>query len=78
MALKLLLKGGVTGVQALNEFAAVALRKMKATWPETCDWLELIEQLVSPLSRHPEPVRLNPNQRFSSGSRYFMAFLATI
>lgn len=33
-ALKLLRQGGVISVQSLSEFASVALRKMKLSWPE--------------------------------------------
>ena len=36
----LLADGGVISVQVLNEFANVALRKVRLSWPETRDFLD--------------------------------------
>jgi predicted nucleic acid-binding protein len=41
----LLAQGGVVGVQNLNEFAAVASRKMKMPWPEIQEALAAIRTL---------------------------------
>ncbi len=36
----LLADGGIVSVQVLNEFANVALRKVRLSWPETRDFLD--------------------------------------
>jgi predicted nucleic acid-binding protein len=55
IALDLLLRGGKTGVQALNEFVNVVAGKLKNTWEETTGWLQTIEALC------PSPVELTMN-----------------
>jgi predicted nucleic acid-binding protein len=49
---ELLASGSITGVQALNEFAAVARRKLGMSWNEIREFLELICVLC------PEPVAI--------------------
>jgi predicted nucleic acid-binding protein len=39
---ELLAGGGITGVQSLNEFAAVARRKLSMSWKEIKEFLDLI------------------------------------
>lgn len=48
----ILAKGGVISVQVLNEFAAVAARKLRMTWPEVRDVLDTVRAVceVEPLS----------------------------
>ena len=48
----LLAQGGIVGVQTLNEFVSVALRKLGMSWPEVLDALEAIRVLC------PKPVPL--------------------
>jgi predicted nucleic acid-binding protein len=43
-------KGGVVGVQTLNEFVNVAVRKLAAPWDQIADWLSIVRTLC------PEPV----------------------
>src|ERR1700680_985643 len=45
---KLLTDGGWISVQALNEFAAVARRKLKMSWQETTEALSAIGELCEP------------------------------
>jgi predicted nucleic acid-binding protein len=49
---QLLIKGGVIGVQTLNEFVNVANGKLHAPWPTILIWLEAIQKLCA------EPVPL--------------------
>ena len=58
-ALDLLMAGGMVGIQSLNEFANIATRKMKASWPETLLWLERIRKLCDP----PVPLTLEVHYR---------------
>lgn len=44
-ALDLLAQGGVVGVQTLNEFVAVAGRKLRMPWPEIVEALSAIRTL---------------------------------
>jgi predicted nucleic acid-binding protein len=44
---ELLAAGGVIGVQQLNEFIAVALRKLKKTWTDVAEKLDDIRALCS-------------------------------
>ena len=48
----LLAVGGVVSVQVLNEFASVAFRKLKMTWPEIREILATIQEIceVIPLT----------------------------
>jgi predicted nucleic acid-binding protein len=50
IAIALFDKGGVVGVQTLNEFVNVAVRKLAVPWDQIDDWLSLI------LTLSPEPV----------------------
>jgi predicted nucleic acid-binding protein len=52
IAEELLIKGGIIGVQTLNEFVNVAVGKMKTPWPRVLVWLEALHRLCS------EPVPL--------------------
>jgi predicted nucleic acid-binding protein len=49
---QLLIKGGVIGVQTLNEFVNVATGKLRTPWPTVLIWLEAIQRLCA------EPVPL--------------------
>ncbi|HLI65306.1 MAG TPA: PIN domain-containing protein [Caulobacteraceae bacterium] len=42
---QLLASGGVVSVQVLNEFVAVARRKLRAPWPEVVEALAMIRRL---------------------------------
>ena len=44
----LLSAGGLLSVQVLNEFAAVAKRKLKMSWPEIAEALDAARALCSP------------------------------
>jgi predicted nucleic acid-binding protein len=55
----LLAVGGVVGVQSLNEFANIALRKLKAPWDVVDEWLNVISDLCPP----PVPVSLEVHTR---------------
>jgi predicted nucleic acid-binding protein len=45
---RLLAKGGVVGVQALNEFVAVAVRKLGMSWEEVLEALTALRILFPP------------------------------
>ena len=47
VAERLLLEGGVTGVQVLNEFVNVARRKMLLSWPEIREFLDAFRQMLA-------------------------------
>lgn len=47
LALRLIDEGGVVGVQTLNEFSNVALRKLKMGWHEIHDALDTISDLCT-------------------------------
>jgi predicted nucleic acid-binding protein len=51
---RLLAAGGTISVQSLNEFAAVARRKLRFSWPETMQALSDIRALCAP----PLPITL--------------------
>jgi predicted nucleic acid-binding protein len=55
----LLAKGGVIGVQALNEFVNVAIRKLKAPWDVVSEWLGVISDLCPP----PAPITMDVHTR---------------
>jgi predicted nucleic acid-binding protein len=62
-ATTLLAEGGVISVQVLNEFAAVARRKLKRTWPEIHTALDAFRALcpdIRPitLATHTEALRI--------------------
>ena len=57
-ARELLTHGGVTGVQALNEFVSVARRKLKMAWEEISEALSAIRVLCP----SPEPVTVEIHQ----------------
>ena len=40
--------GGLVSVQILNEFVAVAMRKLRRTWPEVAEMLQVIRLLCKP------------------------------
>lgn len=66
----LLAKGGVIGVQCLNEFANVARRKLGMDWPELHEALDAIRTLcrtILPLDvdTHAEGLRLAERHGFS-------------
>jgi predicted nucleic acid-binding protein len=48
VAERLIIRGGVVGVQTLNEFVSVERNKLKAPWSEILDWLQIIEKLCPP------------------------------
>jgi len=48
VAEKLLSAGGLLSVQVLNEFAAVAKRKLKMSWPEIAEALDAVRALCGP------------------------------
>jgi predicted nucleic acid-binding protein len=54
----LLSEGGVVSVQVLNEFAAVAHRKLGMSWPEVIDALTTFRKLCAP----PVPVTLETHE----------------
>ncbi len=54
VAARLLATGGTISVQVLNEFAAVARRKLRLSWPEVTQALDAIRALCPP----PLPVTL--------------------
>ena len=54
IAARLLAAGGTISVQVLNEFAAVARRKMRLSWPEVEQALDAIRALCRP----PLPITL--------------------
>lgn len=56
VAIGLLAGGGVVGVQSLNEFAAVARRKLSMPWEEIVEALEAIKELC------PNPVPLTKEE----------------
>lgn len=65
----LLARGGVVGVQVLNEFASVARRKLGMSWDEVADVLSLLRQRcrVRPLTLqvHELALALAPRHGFS-------------
>jgi predicted nucleic acid-binding protein len=64
---KLLGEGGVTGVQVLNEFVAVARRKLGFNWKEVSDSLAAIRILcpsVAPLTLETHQRALHIAQRY--------------
>lgn len=48
VAAGLLAQGGTVSVQVLNEFASVARRKLKLSWPEVVEALAALRALCSP------------------------------
>ena len=63
VAVRLLAAGGTVSVQVLNEFASVAHRKMKLSWPEVTRALSDVRTLCSPpvpltLATHEQAVKL--------------------
>ena len=63
VAVGLLTAGGSVSVQVLNEFASVAHRKMKLSWPDVARALSDIRALCSPvvpltLATHDEAINL--------------------
>jgi predicted nucleic acid-binding protein len=58
MAETLLARGGVVGVQTLNEFVAVVTRKLAFTWDQTLDALTAIRGICSP----PVPVTVKTHE----------------
>jgi hypothetical protein len=54
VAAALLARGGVISVQVLNEFVAVARRKLRLSWPEVIDALAAIRACCPP----PRPLSL--------------------
>ena len=47
IAAGLLTQGGIISVQVLNEFASVARRKLKLSWPEIKEALDALRQLCA-------------------------------
>jgi predicted nucleic acid-binding protein len=58
MAETLLARGGVVGVQTLNEFVVVVTRKLAFTWDQTLDALTAIRGICSP----PVPVTVETHE----------------
>jgi len=48
VAERLIIRGGVVGVQTLNEFVSVERNKLKVPWSLILDWLKIIEKLCPP------------------------------
>jgi predicted nucleic acid-binding protein len=70
IAQRLLIEGGMVGVQVLNEFASVARAKLAFTWPEVKEAIEKIAILCPnprPLSieTHLEALRISKRYGFS-------------
>ncbi|WP_157265199.1 PIN domain-containing protein [Azohydromonas aeria] len=65
----LLARGGVVGLQVLNEFASVARRKMRLAWPEIEDVLSLVRRRCSvrplTLQVHEQALKLASRYGFS-------------
>jgi predicted nucleic acid-binding protein len=62
----LLAAGGTISVQVLNEFAAVALRKLRMSWPEIREALEPVRAVCSV-----EPLSIQTHDRATKiGERY--------
>jgi predicted nucleic acid-binding protein len=59
-------KGGVVSVQVLNEFAAVAVRKLRMSWAEIRDALEPIRAVcqVKPLTAETHDLGLEVAERY--------------
>ena len=49
MAQHLIAEGGIISVQSLNEFASVALRKLRMPWPTVIEALQVIRELCKPI-----------------------------
>ena len=63
---ELLAAGGTLSVQVLNEFSAVALRKLRMSWPEVREALEPVRAICSV-----EPLSIETHDRASKiGKRY--------
>jgi predicted nucleic acid-binding protein len=63
VAVRLLAAGGTISIQVLNEFASVAHRKMRLSWPEVARALSDVRALCSPpvpltLATHEQAVKL--------------------
>lgn len=70
VARRLLVEGGVVGVQVLNEFASIARAKLTFTWPEVEEAIEKIVVLCpSPrpltVETHLEALRISKRYGFS-------------
>jgi len=68
-AQELLARGGVVGVQTLNEFVSVAVRKLRMPWTEVLDALSAIRVLcpsIIPLTieTHDQALRLAGRYRY--------------
>jgi predicted nucleic acid-binding protein len=64
---RLLAEGGVTGVQVLNEFVAIARRKLDFTWEEVLESLAALRVLcpsVAPLTLESHERALQVAQRY--------------
>lgn len=67
---ELLAAGGVVSVQVLNEFVAVASRKLRMTWPETREVLAQVRALC-----RVEPVSVDTHERaIQVAQRYGVSF----
>lgn len=70
IAQRLLIDGGVVGVQVLNEFASIARAKLAFTWPEVQEAIEKIV-ILCPVPRsltiktHLEAMRISKRYGFS-------------
>ncbi len=70
VATKLLAQGGAISVQVLNEFASVAYRKLKLSWPEVAKALADVRALCGPpaplsVATHETAVRLAARDGFA-------------
>lgn len=63
---ELIASGGVVSVQVLNEFAAVATRKLQMSWPEIRDFLAPIRAIckVDPLTAETHDRALDLAERY--------------
>jgi predicted nucleic acid-binding protein len=72
----LMADGGVISVQVLNEFASVAIRKLRMTYPEVRDVLAPLRELcaVEPLTSQIHDLGLTVAERF--GFSFYDALIA--
>ena len=71
VARELLVSGGCVSVQVLNEFANVASRKLRRTWPDIRARLDELRALLAP----PRPITLETHEAaLGLVARYKLAF----
>jgi predicted nucleic acid-binding protein len=77
---KLLTQPGIVSVQVLNEFAAVASRKLKKSWPEIRDFLGQIRALcpVEPITVQTHETGLAVAEKYGYGIHDSMIIAAAL